>query len=213
MNDELAQAVDALTRPIIDHIPQVDDEGRWLRAHTVEHPPLLRQLEDAVRGSFGSDGGAGTPSLGSERNMLDSDALYEFLKITSQVSDWCRIRKVPTTRDPLANLVAWHEAWAPDDEAGDAFYVRQLTKWAGIIEAKLNPKKRLEVTSPCPVCGADKWVDTEGVAYRFPILVEYRGEGSAVSDEQALCRACENVWSGQRELRQLRWDIDARETG
>jgi hypothetical protein len=210
---DLTEAIDNLTAPVIEHYAQTDDAGKYLRTHTVEHPPLLQQLADAVRGSFGSDGGAGTPSPGGERNMLDSDALFEFLKITTQVADWCRIRKVAVTRDPLTDMAAWHAARTGEDEAGDTFYIRQLTKWAEIIEGKLNPKKRLEITACCPVCGSDKWVDAEGVAYRFPILVEYRGNGDAVADEQALCRACENVWSGQRALRQLRWDIDEREAG
>ncbi|KTR02087.1 DUF7341 domain-containing protein, partial [Curtobacterium luteum] len=76
----LLDAVDALTKPTIDHVRQTTDDGEYLRTVPVEHPPLLQQLADAVVPSAGNDGGSKSASA-RERNVLDSDALWELTRI------------------------------------------------------------------------------------------------------------------------------------
>jgi hypothetical protein len=211
---DLLNALNALTKPRKSKVVMTNDHGVTCTS-LVELPALLEQLENAILGSFGSDGGSSTSSPGNLRNVVDSDALYQFAKISTEVVDWCRTRKVPATRKPMVDLKAWHEARISDER--DSYYTRRLTLWASAIEEKLRPKKRLEITEPCPICGADKWVDAEGEVMRFPVVVEYDADGGAglMDGASAICRnaSCQYVWSGGRELRQLRWDIDAREAG
>lgn len=213
---QLLDALEALTKPRRSKTVQTNDAGITCTS-PVELPALLEQLENAILGSFGSDGGSSTSSPGNERNMVDSDALFQFAKISTEVVDWCLTRKVKATRKPLADLAAWHAARTEEHAERDSYYTRRLESWAAMIENKLRPKKRLEITEPCPICGADKWVDAEGEVMRFPVVVEYEADGGAglMDGASAVCRnaSCQYVWAGGRELRQLRWDLDARATG
>jgi len=215
---DLLDAVHALTRPVHRKIIQDNPDGpETTRVVTIIDQPLLDQLENAICGSFGSDGGSSTSSPGNERNVVDSDALYEFAKISTEAADWCRERKITPTRKPLTDLEAWQDARTDEHSPRDAYYTRRLTGWAAMIENKLRPRVRLEITAPCPICGADKWVDAEGAVMQFPVIVDYDAEAGRglLDDASAICRnaACQYVWSGERGLRQMRWDIDAREAG
>lgn len=203
MNDGLTEAVDALTRPIIDHIPQVDDEGRWLRAHTVEHDPLLQQLNDAITSAIGRGGGGGN----SAGDVLNGEALYRMMQIRPEIEAWCRMVKVQVSRDMVADLRRWFDIYRHGDQETSSFHLHRLNGWAKQITDLLDPPKRLEVTQPCPVCGAHKYTDQDGNALPFPVVIEYRRETPLAAT--GLCRACEHVWVGERELRQLRWELDA----
>lgn len=85
---DLSEAVTALTEPTIEHIAQLGDDGKWVRTHTVEHAPLLRQLADAVKPAS-TVTGPGTPSMPSERSPIDLTLLLEFSKIASEIRSWC----------------------------------------------------------------------------------------------------------------------------
>jgi hypothetical protein len=205
---ELLDAIDELTKPVVLHFPQVGDDGKWLRAHTTELPPLLVQLEAAIHSSISGRAGGGDPAT---RAVLNSDALYEFARIRSTLGDWCRIEKVRVTRDVSSDLRRWYVARLTR-ETDDEFYVRELVKWAGIIRYRLEPAKVVPLTVPCVVCSAALWVDGDGVSHPYPLVVEYmEHDPDILSSAKALCRACEKVWRGSRELRELRWAIDERE--
>ena len=201
MSDELREAVDALTRPIVDHIPQIDDAGKWLRAHTVQHPPLLQQLSDAITSAIGKGGGGGNPA----NDVLNGDALERAQLIRVEITSWGLMLRLKSSPDMVADLIRWQGVFIQTGRDTD-FYVRMMRKWESQITGLLDPPKRLEVTVSCPLCGADKFTDAEGKALPFPIVIEYRRESPLAAS--GICRACLNVWTGERELRQLRWEID-----
>lgn len=215
---DLISALHALTKPTRREIIQDNPDGpQPTKIVEVVDAALLEQLERSICGSFGSDGGSSTSSPGNLRNVVDSDALYEFGKISTEVVDWCRTRKVATTRKPIVDLGAWHEARTELHAERDAYYTRRLNGWAAMIENKLRPRKRLEIIAPCPICGADKFINAEGEVMKFPVLVDFDADGGpgTLEGASAICRnaACQYVWKGVRELRQLRWDLDEEAAG
>jgi hypothetical protein len=205
---DLLDAVDELTKPVVLHFPQVGDDGKWLRAHTTQLPPLLRQLEDAIHSSISGKAGGGAPWT---RAVLNSQALFEFSRIRSTVGDWCRIEKVLISRDLVSDLRRWYVARLTR-ETDDEFYIRELGKWAATIRFQLEPAKAIPLTAACVVCDAPQWLDSDGVAHPYPLVVEYmEHDPDILASARALCRACERVWRGSRELRELRYEIDERE--
>jgi hypothetical protein len=193
---DLLSAIDALTLPIKSKVVQQNDAGITCTS-PVELPPLLVQLDNAIRSSMGrSTSGA---SLAFERAPLDTGALFEAMKITEQIEQWCRIVKVKATRQPATDLRAWYVARLPmaDDPAGDTFHARQLEKWARTIESLLDRPREKDLPSPCPTCGAKTWW-RDGAEYYRPLLVKYRTE-DPVGSATAICRSCEAVWNA-REL-------------
>jgi hypothetical protein len=206
---ELLDAIDSLTKPVVLHFPQIGDDGKWLRAHTTQLPSLLAQLEAAIHSSISGKAGGGDPAT---RAVLNSAALFEFARIRTTVGDWCHIEKVRVSRDVVSDLRRWYVARLAREQRDDDFYVRELGKWAGIIRFQLEPAKVVPLTVPCVVCDAALWVDGEGVSHPYPLVVEYmEHDPDILSSAKALCRACEKVWRGSRELRELRWAIDERE--
>lgn len=206
---DLLDAIDALTKPRIEHMAQTSDEGKYLHTHTAEHKPLLTQLKDAVNPS--SNTNAGSASLASARNPINSEALWEYTKIASAIGDWCRIAGADRTRDPIIDLRRWYIAYTKHDADPD-WYVAELRRWAKLISKLLDPPKRIELTVACPVCGKRTWVDAEGNDVLFPLVVEYRVPETGESIRPvALCRACETIWHGIEAIEEL--GIELTETG
>lgn len=204
----LLDAVDDLTKPEHQHIAQKDDSGRWLKAHTVTHPPLLQRMHDAVQPS--SNRTAGSASSASTRSPIDLDALFEYAKMTSQIRDWCRIEGVVPHRDPVAALRQWYVARFARPEEDHAWYTRRLTGWARTIRDHLNPPETFTVRQPCPVCGAEGWGDQINGGDTWPIEVRYRLTDERMTDEMALCRPCKTVWEGADAVRELAEELDER---
>lgn len=204
---ELLDAVDSLTKP--ERRPFKQDimmGGRVVgqQSRTIELPPLLTRLAEAVTSSIGS-GGRSSGSSPWTMNPLDSDALFEFGKITAAIGDWCRMVGVIQSRDAVVDLRRWHAAYLGKvDHSGDEFYTGQLRQWKGIINVKLDPARKFEIELPCPVCGKAKWTDAEGNEIPFPIVVEYRDYGTAEAIKpRAMCRACLIVWQGFGSIEEL----------
>lgn len=206
---DLLEAVDALTKPIIEHISQTDDDGKWIGTHTVQHPPLLQQLGDAVNPSSNTD--TGSSSSASARSLINGDALFEYAKISSQIADWCRIAGAERIKDPVAALRTWYVQMLTFNDRDDTFYVNMLRKWAATIRGKLDPPKRLELTVSCPVCGKREWCDDQGNGSLFPVVIEYRRpvDGEPIKPT-AMCRACKTVWQGTEAVEELADEVNER---
>lgn len=207
--DPLLDAVDDLTRPKPVKV-DTDNGPTW-----ATEDALLVQLEEAIRSTMNSGSGAGGSPW--TRNVLDSAALHQAAVINSQIGDWCRMAGLTATRDAVTDLRAWYAnrlSVSPHErEASDAWYLDQMTAWAGQIRAMVNPPKTIEITAPCPLCGEGTYTNDIGERVTNPVIVQYRPEtGSIWQDAKALCRACEHVWSGEWELRALRHDVDAHDT-
>jgi hypothetical protein len=206
----LLDAVDALTKPIRSKVIQDPPPGAgWELSHTVtvELPPLLQQLEDAIRGGLVGVGGSG--SLANERNMLDGDALYRFTIISSTIRDWARIVGAEVDKQsPASTLRSWFVLFQQRRNSleMERFYTKQLTSWASQIDAKLNPPRVWDLPHACPVCLASSWWSKNThEEYPRPLVIEYRETGATlVEDARALCRSCEQVWT----VRELKFQIE-----
>lgn len=202
--DPLLEAVEALTKPQTDHIAQRTDSGRWIKAHTVQHPPLLQRMHEAVTPSGGNDG-ASKSAAAAERSLLDVSALYEYVKITSQIRSWLVLLEVQPTKDPVLDLQKWHVAHLADKDHADDWYIRILRGWAGHIRRLLDKPKSFTIPGACPVCGATEWGDMLNGGGTQVIKVEYRldDDGATPKDHSALCQACKLVWEGHDAVMEL----------
>lgn len=214
---ELLDAVDALTLSTHTLVPQwyatpcnpACPKGEHAHTSRVEHAPLLHQLEDAIVSTIG--GAPSKSTAKSSRGVLNSEALYRFTLISSQIRDWCRMAGVTPSRHPSDNLRAWYVARLSvvGSEDQDAAAAGILRGWAGMIRVMLDPPRARELTFPCPSCGEATWTDAEGVVFRWPVRLEYpEQDPDILATARAWCRACDRVWRGSGELRALRWDAD-----
>lgn len=209
--NELLEAVDALSQPIKRKVIQDVLEGTKLagtRTVTIEFPSLLNQLDGAIRGSIGI---GGSKALAHERNMLDADALYKFVRISSIIRDWARsVQAKVTPGDAGATLRSWYTRYVERERTGESFYLKKLHGWGYEIEAKLDPPRIRELPQACPVCGADRyWNKSDKLSYLHPLIVEYRPTGpDMIQEARALCRACEKVWG----VRELQYELEQAES-
>lgn len=193
---DLLEAVDALTKPTRTKV--IQDDGT---VAIIVQDSLLTQLEAAIRSSMGgSTGGASLPSEGSP---LDVGALFESVKITAAIGDWCRIEKVQPIRESTPDLLAWHAAYIGRPHDSDDFYVKQLNGWVRKITAMFDRPREKDLPDPCPTCGAKSWW-RDGAEYYRPLVVKYRPD-DPVGSATALCRACEKAWSA----RELAYELEA----
>ena len=199
MNDRdnpLLEAVEALAKPNRSKVLVGADLA------TVSLPPLLEQLENAIRGSIVGIGGSG--SLANERNVLDGDALFRFMKISTTIKEWARMAGSEVTAENMGRtLTAWYLAYTSKAVTIDQerFYTRQMEGWARAIVDKLNPRVTLLLSDRCPVCDAETWWNaSDRLEYTHPLISSYpEGSEDPVNEATAMCRACATVW-GAREL-------------
>jgi len=232
---DLLDAVNALTQPISETIkqpiyqtvldnndrPKTNDTGDIIRVligeRTVKlnHAPLLDRLEAAITSTMARHGGGGTDK--HARNLLDSQALFECMRIAAAIKDWCGIVGIRATRNPTKDLRAWYVARLATNPDNDEFYIDQLYKWSRTITAKLNQPRSWELSDPCPVCKANTWVDVADenghhveIVRNRPLTVEYWPDQLDIaSTATARCRACGEEWFGGNALVRLREHLDA----
>lgn len=204
----LLDAVDALTKPVINHVAQKTDAGAWLRVKTIEHVPLLQQMHDSVHPSSNAKDGSGSSK--STRSVIDLDALFEYAKMSSAIRSWCNILKVQPTRDPVVDLRRWYVAFTALPEHDDTFYRRELRRWAGIIHKHLDPPQSFVPEGACPICGQTSWGDRINGGDMWPIVVEYRIDDNTgnTKDHTALCRLCRTLWEGYDSVMELAEEIN-----
>lgn len=204
--DLLLEAVLALTQPVRRKVIQEDlSRPSGTKTTTIELPSLLEQMDAAIRGTMGGAGG----TLPSERNLLDSDALFKMIKISSTVADWARaVGAAVHRRDAGRTLKGWYITYSQGQTRleADRFHIKKLTGWAVQIEAKLDPPRIKDLPDPCPVCGASTWwLASTRSEYPRPLVIEYRPTGpDMIREARALCRACEHVWG----VRELAWELE-----
>lgn len=202
MTDPLREAVNTLTRPTIDHIPQTDDDGHYLRTHTVVHEPLLVQLETAITSAIGNGGGGGSAT----GNVLNGEALYRTAIIRSAIGDWCHIAGIQQTRNMVTDLTRWCDVF--DGDTG--FHIGQMRGWVNTIRNLLDPPKRVPVDVPCPVCKATKWANEDGDTSPNPVVFEYRPE-DPIGTARATCRACGIEWDDYEAVEELGEELAEKE--
>lgn len=203
----LLDAVDALTKPTINHVRQTTDDGEYLRTVPVEHPALLQQLADAVVPSGSNDHG-GQSASSSARNVIDGQALYELIMVQRQLFEWCGLVKIRGNRNDLpGTLRAWYVAYLPLNKQpeSDEWYARELSRWARTIEARLDRnRKQFDTKYLCPICKDARWVDEHGDSQPARIVVQYVvDEDGRTSGEQAVCERCRESWPNIDAMKEL----------
>jgi hypothetical protein len=208
--DPLLAAVEALTKPVIDHVAQKTDAGKWIRAHTVEHEPLLTQMHDKVWPSSGND--ANSKAAPQERSLADNTALFEYAKICSAIADWVRMAGGKAGRLPIDNLEQWARLHMADLDRDDDWYIRALHGWAYAIRKFLDKPTAFTLTGACPVCHATEWGNMiDGGGMRV-LRVEYvLDENERIRDMNALCQACRIVWEGRDAVEELADELNEKD--
>jgi hypothetical protein len=204
-NNYLLLGVEALTKPA--------KHGEWqdiiqagvpvgTQKITIELPPLLEQLDGAIRSSMGGAPTSGA-ALAFEGAVLNTAALFTAMKISTQIRDWCRIAKVQPVKNTSTNLVNWYIKLdqGPIALEVETFHVKILSSWAKQIKAMLDPPRERDLPDACPVCGATEWWDMkDGKKYPRPLVVRYRpSQEDMIGQAKGICRACATVF-GVREL-------------
>jgi hypothetical protein len=204
----LLEAVDRLTKPykirVISELDNVPEQ------RLVVLPPMLRQLNDAIKSSQSSTRRGIT--LANERSVIDASALMLEGAIQDAVrglwSEVCGSDLKPRTLQ--RQLTRWHVEFrrlATDGQlpAERVWQVAKLVQgWTKAIDLKFDPPVTLEVTRPCPACNAAHVFDFMGDRVAS-VVISWR---RSFDDSAAICRACSKSWVGEAELRQLRWDLD-----
>lgn len=200
MNHDLLWYVDRLRKPIRDVVTTGD-----VRQHT-DRPGLLRQLADAVHGSFGSHAGGSA----FDRMPFNTDALELYERIESEITD---LFVQTTGQVPYLelerNLTGWYVehsrrfskglvSLADDDKA-----LTRVRGWVEAVENFFNPPTRLEVVTvsggpeACPECGARFGLDPRTGDRSFALSVLYRRSvRGGFEGLRVVCGSCAREWVG-----------------
>lgn len=210
-DDRLLSALDALTKPVVEHHPKYYDFGVYrepiyVGTHTVEHPPLLEQLQRAINPS--SNSAAGSAALLSARNIINTHALALYTTISAEIWGWARGMGVEPTRDAVHALRRWYVLYAAYDRETAEWHTAELVRWSHQIRNLLDPPKLVELLPPCPVCKASMWTNDEGDSVPHPVVLEYRitPEGG-VQRPRASCRACTETWDSFAAIEELAQEL------
>ena len=209
--EKLLDVLDKLTKP--------QTVATWQGADIVRRtdPPLLDWLEDAIAAD--ASGGNGGGKQARERTPIDVGAFTLYEDIDGRVRSWVGDLggKPGKGLTPAQMLRSWYVLWNSGihSEGITRAYLSILEGWVRAITDILDPPKRIEITSPCPVCGQE-WVniglklpdgrDDPDDVERVHVLIAVERE--SIRESFAMCRACDRVWMGTGGMRVLRIALD-----
>lgn len=207
---ELIDLIDRLTTGTI--ITTTKGDGT---KHHEYHDGLIPQLRAAIASDVAGFGGAGKAP--NERIPLDADALELYQNIEREIGDhYAELNLGVPGLYPEKNLRTIY-AHLNDEDAETA--ARVWRRWVTTIEGKFDPARPLTITDPCPECGATTWTSPNGDTMANPVVIEFRGKSTDgepdLSEVTARCRAttpdgpCAGYWTGEQEIRSLRWSLSA----
>lgn len=216
--NNLLKALDALTKP--QRIAQWQGEGEDRKIFKRLDPPLLDWLQEAIGNNIGG-GGGGKPAR--ERAPMDFGAFTLYEDIDGRVRSWLHELGAKPGKHvtPTQMLRTWYTLWNAQihTDSLNSAYASILEGWEDAIKDKLDPPKRIEITSPCPACGAEfvnvglklaDGSDDPDDVERVRVLNAVERE--RIEDSYAMCAACNRVWLGVPQMRALRIAIDDAET-
>lgn len=173
--NELLEAVDALTNPRTTKITQSNEAGIWCISD-VDHTPRLQHLRESIVGGIGSHGGGS----GEDRLPFDAGALALYTAIENEISDWyVALTGQPVHFTPEKTLRQWyiafdnaHRAGTIRDEQRDE-RTAQLRGWANQIDGKFDPRKQIELTVTIrePVMQPLVRYRADADGYRVPVAI------------------------------------------
>jgi hypothetical protein len=210
-DNDLLDAVDALTKERVIHTTIIDDEtGEWLKVHSETHPPLLTLLLNGTGFSRG-------PKSAETPIPIDADALELWGQVRDLTRLWCKQLRVEFEDDLLADVRNWYQAHVNAvvrgkvGEGTDLDVTRMVQGWVRMIEAKFEPVRKREWTDHCVgdiefrndaggtesrKCGARRVMLAGSESFAIELNVTTR---------TATCRECGAVWSGEDALAELRF--------
>lgn len=207
---DTARAVERLT----------EEHTEYADGHPVEWPPLLAYLEQSVTEVVSRNGGGG----GGNGIPLNEDAMLLLDRVKKRIRMMGAALYLPLTGDIITDTqAAW--ARAQDERAGghmdDAAWESicdEFPDWVQRIEAEDDRPRRLEMTTPCPRCGA-RWVyeidrdlydvtdESQSAPRKAAVVVEWNTGRAPVAE----CRApeCRTLWAGWAEVAALGFTLGA----
>lgn len=214
----LLEAVDALSKQ--QHVAQwqeeVPEQGIVRQIRKRVNPPLLEWLAESVGNNIGGGGGG---KAARERTPIDIAALTLYEEIDGRVRSWLDELGARPGKDISSTqaLRSWYALWIgrQHTEGLEQAYVNILEKWEQRINDILDPPKRIEITAPCPACGQEfvniglkleDGTDDPNDIERVRVLNAVERE--RIEDSFVMCSACDRVWTGVPQMRQLRIWID-----
>lgn len=167
---------------------------------TVQLPPLIHQLQDAVAGSGNTD--HGTPSAGSTRSpvaLATVDLLTEIGNVVGARSG--------TASTLLDRLRVW--SWRVlNDETQVVRAAELAADWPDRGRTLLDPPKRWTTPGECPQCGKDTaYTQQDGEQHRRPAIEFDR------ANARARCLCCPARWEGEQQLHQLNKALTEEDAG
>lgn len=210
MSDLLA-AVDQLTKRWSHRVEQPETDEQPARTSIIRHRPRLQMLADAIISSTNRDGGG---AQARERDVMNSQAAQMLLDYTRQINDAARAFDIPAGR-PIPTLRAWYAASlsrvTPD--SWEAAWAGKFERWASEIDSLLNPPQQVTIERPCPSCESAFYVDKMDKQQKpWPLRArkwDIRQHGTDAAD--ASCIVCGARWDGITAIRELAFELEARD--
>lgn len=160
-------------------------------APTVQLPPLIHQLQDAVPGSGNTD--HGTPSTGSARSPVALAAL----DLLTEIATTARVPVRATVPGLAEHLREWCDRVC-GDETQVVRAAELAAEWPDRARTLLDPPKKWTTPGECPHCGKDTaYTQQDGEQHRRPAIEFDR------ANARARCLCCPARWEGEQQLRQL----------
>lgn len=213
--EQLREVIDELTVVTYVTVKQETDDEVVINKVAVQ--PLIGQLRTAIASSV-AGGGQGS-NLASERNVINAEAfdLYDRIEdgAVKLLSIYAGINPflLPEQNIRQASVGIYKQILDGKlEEERIPWIIRSLKGWITAINRILNPPVTLELMGSCPICSESHAKLNETDSGRA-LIIEWHnpdhGFSNALQNCLARCRACRNVWTGDLQLRELAYVLEA----
>lgn len=216
--EQLREVIDELTVVTYVTVKQETDDEVVINKVPVE--PLIGQLRTAIASSV-AGGGQGS-NLASERNVINAEALDLYDRIEDGAAKLLFTYSpgevpflLPEQNIRQASVGIYKQLLDGKlDEERIPGIIRSINGWVKAINRILNPPVTLELMGSCPNCSESHAKLNETDSGRA-LIIEWHnpdhGFSNALQNCLARCRACRNVWTGDLQLRELAYVLEAKE--
>lgn len=152
-------------------------------------PPLIRQLEAAIKPNKATSGGGAS----GKGDIINMTALALWEEVAADIGIHTMEAGLPTSQDRIEMLKGW-SALEDHPDWGD-FLMHVTLDWCDRIAALLSPLKPYHPSGPCPSCG----IEFHGEERTPPLNVHYLGtDGHQLHPHEWRmdCANCGATWSG-----------------
>jgi hypothetical protein len=153
-------------------------------------PPLIRQLEAAIRPNKGGGGSGGS----KPGDVIDMTALALWEEIAADIGIHTQEAGLTPRQNRIEALQQWEMMDSDDDWAEFLTHVTQ--DWIDRIQALLSPVRPYKPSQPCPSCG----LRFHGEDNQPPLNVHYLGQDGKITHPHQWrmeCNACGSEWEGK----------------